>query len=104
MEPKVQEVSHDDVWQATAQVLRAQVSEAVWFSTFNDAVAVADEGRDPWLGCARPPAIEDGDLVATGVRCRDEVTADEDRAAEDEEPHRSSDTPSSRRSTSSAVL
>ena len=24
-------------------VLRAQVSEAVWFSTFNDAVAVADD-------------------------------------------------------------
>jgi len=34
--------NHDDVWRATAQVLRAQVSEAVWFSTFNDAVAVAD--------------------------------------------------------------
>jgi chromosomal replication initiator protein len=34
---------HDDVWRATAQVLRAQVSEAVWFSTFNDAVAVADD-------------------------------------------------------------
>jgi chromosomal replication initiator protein len=33
--------NHDDVWRATAQVLRAQVSEAVWFSTFNDAVAVA---------------------------------------------------------------
>ena len=43
MEPKVHEVSHDDVWQATAQVLRAQVSEAVWFSTFNDAIAVADD-------------------------------------------------------------
>jgi len=35
--------NHDDVWRATAQVLRAQVSEAVWFSTFNDAVAVADD-------------------------------------------------------------
>ena len=33
----------DDVWRATAQVLRAQVSEAVWFSTFNDAVPVADD-------------------------------------------------------------
>ena len=33
----------DAVWQATAQVLRAQVSEAVWFSTFNDAVPVADD-------------------------------------------------------------
>ena len=36
-------VNHDDVWRATAQVLRAQVSEAVWFSTFNDAVAIADD-------------------------------------------------------------
>ena len=35
--------NHHDVWRATAQVLRAQVSEAVWFSTFNDAVAVADD-------------------------------------------------------------
>jgi chromosomal replication initiator protein len=33
----------DAVWQATAHVLRAQVSEAVWFSTFNDAVPVADD-------------------------------------------------------------
>ena len=33
----------DDLWRATAQVLRAQVSEAVWFSTFNDAVPVADD-------------------------------------------------------------
>ena len=35
--------NHDDVWRATAEVLRAQVSEAVWFSTFNDAVAVSDD-------------------------------------------------------------
>lgn len=34
---------HLDVWRATSMVLRAQVSEAVWFSTFNDAVAVADD-------------------------------------------------------------
>lgn len=33
----------DAVWNATAQVLRAQVSEAVWFSTFNDAVPVAED-------------------------------------------------------------
>ncbi len=33
----------DELWRATAQVLRAQVSEAVWFSTFNDAVPVADD-------------------------------------------------------------
>ena len=38
--------NHDDVWRATAEVLRAQVSEAVWFSTFNDAVAVADKNCD----------------------------------------------------------
>lgn len=34
---------HETIWKATAQVLRSQVSEAVWFSTFNDAVAVADD-------------------------------------------------------------
>jgi chromosomal replication initiator protein len=34
---------HLDVWRATSMVLRAQVSEAVWFSTFNDAIAVADD-------------------------------------------------------------
>ncbi|MEO8364366.1 MAG: chromosomal replication initiator protein DnaA [Ilumatobacteraceae bacterium] len=34
---------HLDVWRATSMVLRAQVSEAVWFSTFNDAVAIADD-------------------------------------------------------------
>ncbi len=33
----------DEVWRATAQVLRAQVSEAVWFSTFNDAIPVAED-------------------------------------------------------------
>ncbi|HBZ61987.1 MAG: DnaA N-terminal domain-containing protein, partial [Ilumatobacteraceae bacterium] len=34
---------HEQLWKATSQVLRGQVSEAVWFSTFNDAVAVADD-------------------------------------------------------------
>ena len=34
---------HETIWKATAQVLRSQVSEAVWFSTFNDAIAVADD-------------------------------------------------------------
>ena len=34
---------HEALWSATAQVLRSQVSEAVWFSTFNDAVAVEDD-------------------------------------------------------------
>lgn len=36
-------VEHETIWKATAQVLRSQVSEAVWFSTFNDAIAVADD-------------------------------------------------------------
>jgi chromosomal replication initiator protein len=31
---------HEQLWTATAQLLRAQVSEAVWLSTFQDAVAL----------------------------------------------------------------
>jgi chromosomal replication initiator protein len=33
--------NHEAVWNATAQLLKAQVSEGVWFSTFNDVVALA---------------------------------------------------------------
>ena len=33
---------HEQLWTAAAQLLRAQVSEAVWFSTFQDAVALPD--------------------------------------------------------------
>jgi chromosomal replication initiator protein len=36
--PKVS--NHEAVWNATAQLLKAQVSEGVWFSTFNDVVAL----------------------------------------------------------------
>jgi chromosomal replication initiator protein len=43
IEGNIEVDDHDDVWRATAEVLRAQVSEAVWFSTFNDAVAIADD-------------------------------------------------------------
>jgi chromosomal replication initiator protein len=43
IESQLQVDNHDEVWRATAEVLRAQVSEAVWFSTFNDAVAVSDD-------------------------------------------------------------
>jgi chromosomal replication initiation ATPase DnaA len=43
VESQFQVDNHDEVWRATAEVLRAQVSEAVWFSTFNDAVAVSDD-------------------------------------------------------------
>ena len=32
--------NHEAVWNATAQLLKAQVSEGVWYSTFNDVVAV----------------------------------------------------------------
>ncbi len=35
--------NHEAVWNATAQLLKAQVSEGVWFSTFNDVVAVTSE-------------------------------------------------------------
>ena len=34
---------HDQLWTAVAQLLRAQVSEAVWFSTFQDVVALESE-------------------------------------------------------------
>ena len=32
--------NHEAVWNATAQLLKAQVSQGVWFSTFNDVVAL----------------------------------------------------------------
>jgi chromosomal replication initiator protein len=35
--------NHEAVWNATAQLLKAQVSEGVWFSTFNDVVAITSE-------------------------------------------------------------
>ena len=34
---------HDALWMAVAQLLRAQVSEAVWFSTFHDVVALESD-------------------------------------------------------------
>ena len=33
----------EQVWTAVAQLLRAQVSEAVWFSTFQDVVALESD-------------------------------------------------------------
>jgi len=36
----VQVSDHEQLWTAVAQLLRAQVSEAVWFSTFQDVVAL----------------------------------------------------------------
>ena len=35
--------NHEAVWNATAQLLKAQVSEGVWFSTFNDVVAISSD-------------------------------------------------------------
>ncbi|MFM8600781.1 MAG: chromosomal replication initiator protein DnaA [Actinomycetota bacterium] len=35
--------NYEAVWNATAQLLKAQVSEGVWYSTFNDVVALASE-------------------------------------------------------------
>ncbi|MGA0118464.1 MAG: chromosomal replication initiator protein DnaA [Ilumatobacteraceae bacterium] len=35
--------NHEAVWNATAQLLKAQVSEGVWYSTFNDVVAAASD-------------------------------------------------------------
>jgi chromosomal replication initiator protein len=37
---EMQVSDHEQVWTAVAQLLRAQVSEAVWFSTFQDVVAL----------------------------------------------------------------
>ena len=37
---EVQVSDHEQLWTAVAQLLRAQVSEAVWFSTFQDVVAL----------------------------------------------------------------
>jgi len=35
--------NHEAVWNATSQLLKAQVSEGVWYSTFNDVVALASD-------------------------------------------------------------
>jgi chromosomal replication initiator protein len=34
---------HEALWNATSQLLKAQVSEGVWYSTFNDVVALASD-------------------------------------------------------------
>jgi len=41
---EVQVSDHDSVWTAVAQLLRAQVSEAVWFSTFQDVAPLENDG------------------------------------------------------------
>ena len=37
---------HEQLWTAVAQLLRAQVSEAVWLSTFQDVIPVASEDNE----------------------------------------------------------
>ena len=46
--------NHEAVWNATAQLLKAQVSEGVWYSTFNDVVAL--ESKDDSLRLSVPNA------------------------------------------------
>jgi chromosomal replication initiator protein len=47
---EVQVSDHDDLWTSASQALRDQVSEAVWFSTFQDAVSLPAESRVLRLG------------------------------------------------------
>jgi chromosomal replication initiator protein len=47
--------NHDTIWTATSQILRAQVSEGVWFSTFNDVIALGAD--DETLRIGAPNAL-----------------------------------------------
>ena len=40
---EVQVSDHEQLWTAAAQLLRAQVSEAVWLSTFQDAAPLPSD-------------------------------------------------------------
>jgi chromosomal replication initiator protein len=42
----VQVSDQDEVWTAVAQLLRAQLTESVWYSTFHDVAPVVDDSRD----------------------------------------------------------
>jgi chromosomal replication initiator protein len=42
----VQVSDQDEVWTAVAQLLRAQLTESVWYSTFHDVEPVVDGSRD----------------------------------------------------------
>ena len=59
---------HDQLWTAVAQLLRAQVSEAVWFSTFQDVTAL---DSDPSIGpcgaiCVYPNHVQTAKEVLAG--------------------------------------
>ncbi len=42
----MQVIDYEQLWTAVAQILRAQVSEAVWFSTFQDVVLLESEPHE----------------------------------------------------------
>ena len=49
---------HEQVWTATAQLLRAQVSEAVWLSTFQDAAALPGVGSPFVLTVSKDESVQ----------------------------------------------
>ncbi len=51
---EVQVSDHDQLWTAVAQLLRAQVSEAVWFSTFQDVTALDSDPSMLRVGAREP--------------------------------------------------
>ena len=57
--------NHEAVWNATAQILKAQVSEGVWFSTFNDVVALPSENDSLLL---QVPNVHVRDRINTRYR------------------------------------
>ena len=44
-EPEVQVSDEEEVWTAVAQLLRAQLTESVWFSTFQDVTPVLTDDK-----------------------------------------------------------
>lgn len=59
---EVQVSDHGELWTSTSQALRDQVSEAVWFSTFQDAVALPAGPRVLRLGV---PSAQVRDRILT---------------------------------------
>ena len=103
---------HEQLWTAVAQLLRAQVSEAVWFSTFQDVAALESNpttlkvsapnthARDRILSRYLPlvrdaleeiggglAAVEQRDLPAARERVVHDRGSEERGAAEDEQLH-----------------
>ena len=95
--------NHEAVWNATAQLLKAQVSEGVWYSTFNDVVAVTSEDdslrlqvpnahvRDRIVTRYRPLVIDALDEIGESdreliIEISDVALADESSALDTDEP------------------